>query len=521
MGNGASAGLAAGVSAATSPDLKLAMSGLTPDTRAKLRDALKTPRKDVQTDESATCVSRVQAALDAIAAKEPRLNACIEVLNESALKQAAEADKRLADGAPRRAFEGVPLLVKGNIDVEGTLSTAGWRGLDGWRPETTAPVAKRLIEAGAIVVAKTTLPEAAFGLWGWSSLHGLTVNPHNDRYSAGGSSTGSAVGIAAGYAAVALGSDTEGSLRAPAEFAGVVGMRPTLGRYPEEGIVPCNIAHDTAGPMGATVADVAALDATIMGTPLSEYQPADLSSVTVALPPDWAALAQAAPGSARALELVVAALSSAGATVKKEAAPFAALLTPPEGHEELSFREEGLDKYIASHPKIGRTTDHVVEASFYPNVRNFYKDPKNLAGPLINMKTKQGTDEYTGLKAKYDKEIGEMKERYLSYMADHGADVILTPCCAGPPNLAKTAEEYNDNASFLPLIMGAMAVYKPIMGLNGVAIPSIAMPTPARHEAADIGSGGALPSGVLLWGRPDGDKRMIEVAMALEKALQA
>ena len=147
------------------------------------------PMAEVQEDSSRTCVDRVQEALDAIKASEGDLNACIEILKESSLKQAAEADAKIAGGQARRPLEGVPLLVKGNIDVAGTLSTAAMEGFAGWRPETTAPVVQKLIDAGAIPVAKTTLPEAAFGMWACKChslfsrlLFELIPPPRSDEY---------------------------------------------------------------------------------------------------------------------------------------------------------------------------------------------------------------------------------------------------------------------------------------------------------------------------------------------------
>ena len=116
-----------------------------------------------------------------------------------ALELAAAADAKLLEGAPRRPLEGVPIIVKANVDVAGTLSTASLPALADWRPSKTAPIAQRLIDAGAIVVAKTNMPEAALGIWGFSPVHGITKNPINENYTTGGSSAGTAAGIAAGY----------------------------------------------------------------------------------------------------------------------------------------------------------------------------------------------------------------------------------------------------------------------------------------------------------------------------------
>ena len=491
-----------------------------------LRTSLPQPMKDVQADASKTCVQRVQESIDAIMKSEGDLNACTEILSESALKIAAEADAKLAEGGTRRPLEGVPLLVKGNVDYAGTLSTAAMEGFAGWKPTTTAPVVQKLVDAGAIPVAKTTLPEAAFGMWGWSKLHGLTKNPFNSKYTAGGSSTGSAVGLAAGYAPIAIGSDTEGSMRGPAEFAGVVGLRPTMGRYSDDGIVPCNIARDTAGMMACTVADVAAMDAIQMGAAISDYTPTALSSVKVALPKDWAALAEKAPATTKALELAAAAFEAGGATVLKDVADFKPLIPPVDGlYNTVSFRSEGLDAYIKSHGEAFKSTlEEVANKSFYPNVTKFFQAPvtRDATGavvPMTNMLEKKGTDEYTELKGKFDGEVETHTAAFNKYLDDAGVDVILTPCTSGPPAPAKTAAEYGNPDTFVPLIMSSIASYSPISGLNGLPLPSITLPTSARHEPA-LG-GGEMPAGVLLWARSKDDKKLVEIAMALETALAA
>mmetsp|Transcript_85598 Transcript_85598/g.170918 ORF Transcript_85598/g.170918 Transcript_85598/m.170918 type:complete len:154 (-) Transcript_85598:119-580(-) len=147
-------------------------------------------------------------------------------------------------------------------------------------------------------------------------------------------------------------------------------------------------------------------------------------------------------------------------------------------------------------------------------------EPRMPGGvPMTNMLEKRGTDEYTQIKDKFDKEVLAMKEQYTKYLDDAGVDVILTPCTVGPPVAALTQAEYSDPATFIQLIMASIGSYAPIMGLNGLPIPSITLPTAARHESA-LG-GAPLPAGVLLWARPGDDKKLLEVAMALEVALKA
>lgn len=223
-----------------------------------------------------TCVGRIKSALDSIAQQNDELNACVEVLAEDAMALAQRADKRLAGGGAARPLEGMPLLVKTNMDLASSLTTAGTPALAEWRPATDAPIVAALLAAGAICVAKTNMPELAMGWWGHNKLHGTCRNPRNASFTSGGSSAGTAAGIAASMAPIGLGSDTFGSLRTPAECCGVSGFRPSRGRYSGSGIVPLRAAEDTPGPMGKTVADVAVIDAILVGEPLDSVAPANL-----------------------------------------------------------------------------------------------------------------------------------------------------------------------------------------------------------------------------------------------------
>jgi len=309
-------------------------------------------------------------------------------------------------------------------------------------------------------------------------------------------------------------------LRGPADFAGIVGMRVTMGRYSSEGVVPCNIKHDTAGPMATTASDVAMIDAIITGTAPADYAAADLKGMTIAFPPDLTGK-DLAPGQSKALALAKEALTKAGATVKEDTAAFAPLAAAPEGSivNEVSFRQEGFDEYLKSHPSCKLTTEEVMEKSFYPNVKTVYMAPKgrNASGPfdLTNMSTKSG-DEYKELKDKYDAQRGEWLKTWEKYFEDNKVDFILTPTTNGLPAPVETDEGYKD---FVACIMKALASYKPIHGLNHLPIPSIALPTAARHE--DPNGGPPMPVGVCLWGKTGTDKKLIEAAMAFEAALKA
>lgn len=341
MGAGASSALMQQqLQKASQDEIMGVLASLPEESKVKLVEAMQGP---------STYVAAIQAALDRIAANDPELNACVEVLGESALKLAAEADARAPES--RRPLEGVPILVKANFDLAGTLTTNATPAMAEFRPESTATVVTKLLEAGAIPIAKTTMPEAAFGLWGWSKLHGLTKNALNPSCTAGGSSTGTAVGIAAGYASMGLGSDTEGSMRGPAAYSGLCGFRPSRCRYPDDGVVPCDIEHDTAGPMASSMADLAKMDALITGVDPASYTAACLSSLTVAVASDWDESLLAAQQTS--VEQVISVLEKAGATVKR-----GVVLKPVqegvEGFSQASFRLEGLQKYCKSHKNLGK-----------------------------------------------------------------------------------------------------------------------------------------------------------------------
>ncbi len=164
---------------------------------------------------------------------------------------------------PQGALYGVPVLVKDSIDTVAPLpTTAGSLALSGRSPDRNAPIVERLEHAGAMVVGKANLSEwgnfrSLRSTRGWSAVGGLTVNPHALDRSAGGSSSGSAAAVAAGIVSVAIGTETDGSIIAPAELCGVVGLKPTVGLLPGKGIVPISYNQDTAGPITRTVRDAA------------------------------------------------------------------------------------------------------------------------------------------------------------------------------------------------------------------------------------------------------------------------
>jgi len=213
-------------------------------------------------DQQALTSERLVPLLTArIQAYEPELRAVI-TLNPRALDEARALDAERRRSGRRSALHGIPVLVKDNINTRDLPTTLGFYGLKGARPNADAAVVTRLRAAGAIVLAKTNLSELAAGP-PMSSLGGQTLNPHNLAYSPAGSSNGTAVGIAAGYAPIGIATDTTGSARWPAATNGVVGMRPTLGLFSQAGVQPSAPTLDSVGIMARSVADLAAATAVL------------------------------------------------------------------------------------------------------------------------------------------------------------------------------------------------------------------------------------------------------------------
>jgi indoleacetamide hydrolase len=215
-----------------------------------------------------------------------RLNAYI-VLNRSGLLAAARAvDVERSKGGTLGRLAGLPLLVKDNINTKGLPTTAGTKGLADNRPKHAAPALVPLLAAGAAVMAKMNMHELAFGITSSNSAFGFVENPYDTATIPGGSSGGTAAGIAARMAPAGLGTDTGGSVRIPPALCGVVGFRPSVDnghkRYPSKGVVPISHTRDTVGPMGRTVADVALLDSVITGE--QEYAPAKLAGLRLGVP---------------------------------------------------------------------------------------------------------------------------------------------------------------------------------------------------------------------------------------------
>ena len=206
-----------------------------------------------------TAVEAMEAVIANIDSKEGELNCYVTFDREAALSAAKEAQKKIEAGELTGPLAGVPIAIKDNMCTEGVLTTCSSKILGNFIPQFSSEAVKRIEEAGAVVIGKTNMDEFAMGSTTETSAYGPTKNPWNTEHVPGGSSGGSAAAVAANECFCALGSDTGGSIRQPASYCGVVGMKPTYGTVSRYGLIAYGSSLDQIGPLCKDVTDCATI----------------------------------------------------------------------------------------------------------------------------------------------------------------------------------------------------------------------------------------------------------------------
>lgn len=301
-----------------------------------------------------TAVDLVTAVLSNIEQRNPEINAYITVVKEDALRQAALADEALKAGTAN-VLTGIPFGVKDAICIAGVKATGSATILDEYVPPYTATVITRLLDHGAILVGKQNCDAFGHGASNENSMYGPVKNPHNVDKVAGGSSGGSSAALAADMCLFSVAEDTGGSIRQPASFCGVVGMRPSYGRNSRYGIMPMASSLDTVGVMTRTVEDLALLqeimagadpkDATCVPDRVPDYTKAlnDLPTLTIGIPSEYFAYDGMDGSVKEQMQGVIDALKAAGHTIKdvslphtKYAVPAYYIIVPSEDSSNLA-----------------------------------------------------------------------------------------------------------------------------------------------------------------------------------------
>jgi aspartyl-tRNA(Asn)/glutamyl-tRNA(Gln) amidotransferase subunit A len=222
-------------------------------------------------------VAVVTTFLDRIHRHNERLRAYITVTADRAMAQAHASEQMLRAGVDLGPLHGIPIALKDLFNTANVCTTSGSRAYEGFVPKTSATVARRLERSGTILLGKTNMVELAFGPYGINPTYGTPPNPWDPERVCGGSSSGSGVAVAAGLTTAAMGTDTGGSIRIPASFCGIVGLKPTLARVSRAGVTPLSWTLDSMGPLARSVEDVTVIFDAVAGAdpgdPITSGQP--------------------------------------------------------------------------------------------------------------------------------------------------------------------------------------------------------------------------------------------------------
>ncbi len=452
----------------------------------------------------------VRAYFDRIAEIDragPKLNSVI-ALSPRAITEARRLDAERAAGKLRGPLHGVPVLLKDNIEADiGLPTTAGSLALADNVTGRDAPIVKRLTDAGAVILGKTNLSEWANfrstrSISGWSAVGGLVRNPYSLDRTACGSSSGSGAAIAAGIGAVAIGTETDGSVTCPAAMNGVVGLKPTVGLVSRTFIVPISPAQDTAGPMTRTVADAAAVLTVIAGSdpadPATAQADARKADYLKALDRDalkgqrigvWNRGKGQLPVLDAAFQKALDDLKAAGAELVEIKGPTDAELGRIGGLEGELLRWEfkaALDAYLATTPPAvkSRTLDQLIAFNA--------AEPRELAlfGQEIfeqSAKTPPASD--AAMQAKRA-EARKLAAAALDRMLTEAKVVAIVAPSGGPPSIVDPVNggRFFGSPSTLPAVSGYPHLTVP-MGLAGGLPVGVSFLGPAWSEAKLLGLG--------------------------------
>jgi aspartyl-tRNA(Asn)/glutamyl-tRNA(Gln) amidotransferase subunit A len=457
----------------------------------------------------------VLAAFEARAdATEPMIHAYLLRARESAAAAAEAIDVARAAGRPLGPLAGVPVGLKDLFVTQGLETRAGSRILEGWIPPYQGTHAARLLQAGAVLTGKLAMDEFAMGSSSESTPYVPPKNPWDPRYVPGGSSGGSAAAVAARSVAAALGSDTGGSIRQPASFCGVVGLKPSYGRVSRHGMIAFASSLDQAGPLTRDVRDAAALlqvlagpdplDSTCVHAPVPDYLAAcerGAAGLRVGVHREALAHDGLDPEVAAAFERVLAVLRSAGATLVDVTLPHARhavatyyVLSAAEAASNLA-RYDGVRYGVrVPRPSLSQTYEATREAGFSAEVKR-----RILLGTFVLRK-----DSYAAYYGQAQKVRRLIADDYARAFA--GCDLVACPTAPVPG--FRTGEKSQD-----PLTMYLSDVFT--IGANLAGLAAISVPAGLSTATAERP---ALPIGVQLMAPALHEPTLLAAAAAHEDA---
>ncbi|PWL94351.1 MAG: Asp-tRNA(Asn)/Glu-tRNA(Gln) amidotransferase GatCAB subunit A [Lachnospiraceae bacterium] len=459
-----------------------------------------------------TAVEAMKAVLDRIDASEESIHAYVTIDREAALAKAEAVQKQIEAGELTGPLAGVPVAIKDNMCTEGVLTTCSSRILGNFIPTFTAEAVKNLEKAGAVMIGKTNMDEFAMGSTTETSAYGVTRNPWNTEHVPGGSSGGSAAAVAAEECFFALGSDTGGSIRQPASFCGVVGMKPTYGTVSRYGLIAYGSSLDQIGPLTKDVTDCAtvmeaiashdtkdstSIDRAAIGkdTDFTSALIEDVKGMKIGIPRDYfgdgldSEVKEAVLAAAKALEAKGAIVEEFDLSLVEYAIPTYYTIAAAEASSNLE-RFDGI--------KYGYRT------SEYEGLHNMYKRTRSEGfGPEVKRRIMLGSfvlssgyyDAYylkaLRVKAMIRKAFDDAFSKY---------DLILGP--VAPTTAPKLGESLSD-----PLKMYLGDIYT--ISVNLAGLPGISVPCGVDSQG--------LPIGMQLLADSFEEKKLIQAAYTYEK----
>lgn len=453
-----------------------------------------------------TAIDLAQAYLDNIKNKDGEIHSYLEVFTDL-IEQAGEADKRIKNNEKVTLLTGIPIAVKDNILIKGRIASSASKMLENYHATYDATVIKKLKEAGVVFLGRTNMDEFAMGGSTENSAFGVTHNPYDIERVAGGSSGGSAAAVAANMALVALGSDTGGSIRQPASFCGVVGLKPTYGAVSRYGVMAMGSSFDQIGPFAKTVEDAQILFDFIAGHDVMDSTSIEISKnveqksiLKVGIPKEAMQVEGLKPEILKSFNEIVTKLKENGCEIKEISLPNLPYslavyytLIPAEVSSNMA-RFDGV--------KYGTHSDGV------NMVDDYFKTRMNGFGPEVKRRIILGT--YILSSGYYDAYYNKanivrslIRDDYTKAFTE--VDIIMTPTTPGPA--FKIGEKISD-----PLQLYLEDIFTVPANLAGV--PAISIPYGFKEEA-----GKKLPLGIQLITKVGEDKLLFEAAKKIENLI--
>lgn len=433
-------------------------------------------------------------ALIARATAKAGLGAFITFRPESVLEAARKADKRRASGAALGPLHGVPLALKDNLDTADLPTSGGTPGLAGKSPKRNAVIVEALLGRGALVFGKGNLHELAFGITNNNAAFGPARNPYATDRIPGGSSGGIGVAVAARLVPGGVGTDTGGSVRVPAALCGIVGFRPSTGRWSQVGVVPISHTRDTPGPMARSVADCALMDAAVTGAP-PDIAPTTLRGLCIGVPRRgfWENLD---PELGDICERALTRLKDAGV----------ALVDVDMSEEMKVDGEAGFP--IALYETVHDLGRYLAELGYD---LDFAGLAKRAASPDVNGLLNSLAGEGAVPEPVYKKAMDQraaMQAAFRRHFSENGIAAVIFPTTPAPAARIGDDETFLHNGIPHPTFATFIRNSSPgsVAGIPGISLP------------AGLTKAG-LPVGIELSGPVSSDRQLLAIAMAVEALL--